>query len=129
MSPEFVKKPRHVIKKYKLNRLNFSLTQNKDFHSVWTCANAATMSQLRHEYKICTHLWLLRFNKEDVDTAMIWWYQMHGLNCDYHHLRKVVMPKTYYFTRPYMKAQRAAEYQRRKARQAAKKGGDVRSEQ
>jgi hypothetical protein len=114
---EPVKSRRYVIKPYKLSRLRYSQHNNKVFRSLWNCTDP-TLKKVQYEYKICTHLWLLRFNQKDVENVMMWWYRQNAVHSDFRHMRNVIMRDTYLFTQSQIKKDRHEEYLRRKARKA-----------
>lgn len=113
------------IKPYKIKRLNFS----KYWRSLYHKEQNLTLTQ--YEYRLATHCWLQRLNYQDIETIMGWWYAKHGIAGNFWHLRHIVIPATYNWTRETVKAQRRAENERVAAKRLAKGGkdGDAGSQQ
>ena len=103
----------HRVKPYKIKRLYFS----KYWRSLYNKEHSFTLMQ--YEYKIATHCWLQRLTADDITTIMGWWYTKHAINGNFWHLRHVVIPETYNWTRETIKAQRKAENQKAKAKRLA----------
>lgn len=115
----------HDIKPYKIKRLFFS----KYWRSLYNAEQNLTLTQ--YEYKIATHCWLQRLNQPDIETIMGWWYKKHSIEGNFWHLRHLVIPETYHWTRESVRAQRRIENQQAKANRTAKarKDGDAGSRQ
>jgi hypothetical protein len=101
-----------LLKPYKLDKLNFG---RSGFAALYRWENEL-FSLLQCEYKLCTHMWLLRFNEEDILIVMGMWYKHHSIKGNYARLKNQIIPETYLFTREIIRERRHAEYQKRKAK-------------
>lgn len=110
----------HTLKPYQRKQLFYKRSK---FAALYKCEEKSSFTQLQYEYKICTHLWLLRFSEKSILAVMAMWYAKHGIKPNWIRLRKEIIPKTFLFTKETNRLRRAEEYLRRKARQQAKRQG------
>ena len=106
-----------TVKSYKMRRL---------FHSSYWLAlwdlKPPLLTITQYEYRMCIHMFRQRLNAKDAKILMLAWYKKNNLYSDFAALENTVIPKCQAFVKPWLKAEKHAEYLRRKARKAGDAG-------
>lgn len=91
------------IKKKKWNNLWYC-KEGEKWKKLWANTygdESTTITQV--EYTICCYCWRKLLNEDEIVKVVSAWWKKHHINGNFYHLRHFTIPKTYKFTKPYVK--------------------------
>ena len=108
--------------------------KKKHWNNLWHCAEGEKWKQLWNgsygddsttitqvEYTICCYCWRKRLNEGEIVKVVAAWWQKHGINGNFYHLRHYTIPKSFKFVRPYLDIIEANYVERRRVEQAKRR--------
>ncbi len=108
--------------------------KKKHWNNLWHCAEGEKWKQLWNgtygddsttitqvEYIICCYCWRKRLTEDEIVKVVSAWWQKHGINGNFYHLRHYTIPKSYKFVEPYLHIIEEKYVERRRIEQAKRR--------